>query len=218
MSLFLTDIKGWWREPLAQLSATPVILIVLIAGTSQSESPSGEPIASPESICGPECVRVVLQEYHHSEPLYGLVREMQPTLLADGCDLATVARTLNARGLHTAAMQIGERVSVRWPYPVIVHLRANAGTGHFVVQLPDDSKRARVWFGPGDLRIMEQADFARWRSGAVLLTAPIPIDSPESSFFIESVGLPWTVLVLVVLLGCSLLLSLVIVCRKEFDR
>ncbi|MCL4190332.1 MAG: hypothetical protein KJZ87_01205 [Thermoguttaceae bacterium] len=86
-----------------------------------------------------------MQEYHHSEPLYGLVREMQPTLLADGCDLATVARTLNARGLHTAAMQIGERVSVRWPYPVIVHLRANAGTGHFVVQLPDDSKRARVW-------------------------------------------------------------------------
>lgn len=144
-------------------------------------------------ICGPKCVRKVLQLYgKEDEDIIRLVREIQWPEVRNGATMDRVAQSLEKRGIHTFAMQIKPSARIVWPYPVIVHLtpKPNDDIGHFVVWLPESQgSMARVWNTDEKVQQRDEREWSRERSGAVLLTSPEPIDDPNKA--LKWVGLPF---------------------------
>lgn len=147
--------------------------------------------------CGPRCVRFLLRHYKLGEPeVIDLVREMQWPEIEKGSSLASVARALQKRGIHTEALQIHRDSVLVWPHPVIVHTEPNkkenaegeagyenveeAGIGHYSVWMPSSSpSEAHVWnfYSIGFLGKVSTKELSRQMSGIVLLTSPTPITS-----------------------------------------
>lgn len=141
------------------------------------------------AICGPRAVQRVMLAYGHSVDLFSLVREMQTRQSDGGASLADLERALHARGIATAARQVGRSVGIRWDYPVVLHLRGASGLAHFAVQMPSSSKPEPgpndgvvIWLGPNDEREYSDDQIGQLRSGAVLLTAPTEIADADNAF------------------------------------
>jgi hypothetical protein len=136
-------------------------------------------------VCGPRCVRQILGIYGMPEPdLIDLVREMQWPDIEAGSSLAAVDEALRRRGVHTARLRVGPQVRVRWPHPVIIHIDGDEGGGHYIVRVPSDSDRYEtVWTGLGGWRRGPWDEVSRGRSGAILITAPVPIHRPSDALY-----------------------------------
>jgi hypothetical protein len=114
--------------------------------------------------------------------LITLVREIQWPDLEAGTTMEAIDRALRARGVHTYAMKLLPEARLKWPFPVLAHLETENDKGHFVVWLPESSGNlAGVWCGLPGKKLEEEREWARHRSGAVLLTAPHAIENPDGA-------------------------------------
>lgn len=134
-------------------------------------------------ICGPRCVKSVLDYYNQPSDLIELVREIQFPELEMGSTLENIEHALQIRGIHTCAVHIPYHSRLKWPYPVIVHLQTDNDTmGHFVMWFPgpqlahNGSEQIK-----DDLVGQIQNHMHQNRSGAVLLTSPDRITDPQSA-------------------------------------
>jgi ABC-type bacteriocin/lantibiotic exporter with double-glycine peptidase domain len=146
---------------------------------SSAEAQSGGDI-----VCGPRCVQFLLRHYEApDEELIELAREVQWPDFEGGASLEALARCLEARGIHTFAMRIDPGSRLSWPHPVLVHLSGEGEPlGHYVVWLPSSSNAdTHVWSGLTGTRTGPWGRLAAGMSGAVLLTAPAPIDRPDAA-------------------------------------
>jgi hypothetical protein len=177
---------------------------------------AGRPPLTPQAdlTCGPRCVLAILGYYGKpEEDLIELVREIQWPDLESGSTLASLGEALQRRGIFTKAMTIGANARLRWPHPVVIHIRGERGGGHYVVWVPSASKgEARVWAGLGGWQRGPWEEVARGRSGAILITAPAPIRHPEAAVYDpvqEVLPLGWT---------AAAALALIVVIKWWFDR
>ena len=81
------------------------------------------------------CVQYVLDFFGKEKiDVIDLTREIQYPNLERGATLQAVAYALEKRGIHTFPMCIAPETRLRWPYPVIAHLKGENGSiGHFAV-------------------------------------------------------------------------------------
>ena len=140
-------------------------------------------------VCGPRCVQYLLKHYGQEVDLIELVREMQWPELEAGTTMDTIEKALNSRGIHTLGMQLAPRARLKWPHPVLVHMKVEgAKFGHFAVRLPSSSDTVDLWCGLAGIQRVSEDELSKRCTGAVLLTAPKPITDVESA--IERAGVP----------------------------
>lgn len=133
-------------------------------------------------VCGPRCVRFILMCYGHREDLIDLIRELQWPQLESGSSVQSLSVALERRGIHTRSVIIGRNDVVRWNEPVLVHLTGSHDIGHFVVWLPGGNLRhVRIWDGLHGFRSLQPMEFAKVRSGSIVLTSRQPIEQREIS-------------------------------------
>lgn len=190
--------------------ASAIVLMGLVC-PCVSIPASTDPVATPattptfDMICGPRCVRYILGCYGKPEPeLIDLVREMQWPDLEMGASLASAEDALRARGIYTQALRLTPGARLRWPYPVIVHLKGREAGGHFVVRLPPEvNGEERVWAGLSGVRSGPPEKILPKLSGTVLLTAPAPITDPTSAAEVDPASDPrWAGAVGLTLVAC----------------
>jgi len=170
------------RAGLARLS------LVLVATWGVPAAVADEPRLSSQGdvVCGPRCVEYLLQCYRKATPgLIDLVRETQWPDFEAGASLKSLEGALRKRGVFTQAMKVGPEARLCWPYPVLLHLNGDdAFDGHFVVWLPSSTAaRDEVWSGLIGVRKSSPAWLAQRRSGAILLTSPVPITDPGAALY-----------------------------------
>jgi len=182
-----TRVKTFeWRKPVA------VVLAALATwGSCRQSALRAEMSANQttskrdghlQSVCGPRCVRRVLQYFGRDAELVDLIREMQDGDVERPSSLEAVSVALEKRGVRSFAMRIASDAVLRWRYPVVVHLDGKATPGHFAVWLPTSTSHAtEVWMGLALVETMSAREFGRRRSGAVLLTSDEPITDPGDS-------------------------------------
>ncbi len=141
-----------------------------------------------DQLCGPLSVHYVLGRFGIDIEKEDVIAEIASGAAGRGSSLQDLGKTLQSRGVHTAAVHIGRNVTMDWPYPVIVHLANEIHEyGHFVVLLPSDKPELRCVLVDRRLRCksvstVSPSHFASMRSGAVLLTAPHEIKDPTKAF------------------------------------
>lgn len=195
------------------LLAAPFALAGRNASGAETSPPATTEENRPDVVCGPRCVQYILKHYGQQVELHDLIQELQWPNLEAGSNLAGLQKSLNQRGIHTAAFKLPPGSQLGWTQPVIVHLKegttVTSGTlGHFAVWLPTSANGvAELWFGPDGVRRGTNSRFDSIRSGTVLLTYPRPI--PDTSIVGEtSYQERWSMYVFVI--GASLLaLSLI---------
>jgi hypothetical protein len=151
-------------------------------------SPQGRERRAPLSgfgdrICGPRCVRCLLEHYGIQEELAALVRETQWPDFEAGASLGSLAEALEKRGVHTCALRLSPSGKLTWPHPVLVHLRGAGGRmDHYVIWKPAGTPDGEgEYLEAGALTHLSWAAVAQDRSGVVLLTSPEPITAPEGA-------------------------------------
>ncbi len=153
-------------------------------GIQPASGDEPKPAQNGDIVCGPRCLQYLLQCYGKKDPgLIELVREVQWPDIEAGSTLKALDEALRKRGVFTRALEIGPDSRLSWPYPVLLHLNGeDEDEGHFVVWLPSSSEsREQVWTGLVGVRSGPPAKMAKRRSGAVLLTAPVPIEELGSA-------------------------------------
>ncbi len=199
--------------------ATPTFLLIVAtlalprSSTWGVDTPAATTEQSrPDVVCGPRCVQFILKQYGKQVELHDLIQEIQWPHLEAGSNLADLQKSLNKRGIHTAAIQISSGAKLDWTEPVLVHLKPGISItpetlGHFVVWLPSStSDIVHLWFGPKGIHQGSNNRFASIRSGAVLLTSQRPID--QSSLAISRSISEWWAWMFLVGGLASVLLSL----------
>lgn len=155
-------------------------------GMQPAEMTTKERERNTDFLCGPRCVRFLLDFYGHSPDvdLLQLVREMQWPAMENGSSLVDIKAKLEDNGVYTQSAFIDDPASINefsWRYPVVVHMKGDEGIGslgHFSVLLPSSDKTtARVWCGLSGIQTCSWRHLAQKLSGYVLLTAPQSIDS-----------------------------------------
>lgn len=133
-----------------------------------------------DMFCGPRCVQYILKYYGKDEDLIDLVRETQWPNLEQGASLQSLDIALRKRGVHTSALRLKSINTLRWPYPVLLHLKGQNGGGHYIVWLPCSSAdQATVWVGLDGQETGATRQLAQRCSGRILLTAPTSITRLE---------------------------------------
>lgn len=165
------------------------LLILILGDVIRSQDVAQETISHDQEnsnigdqICGPKCVRYLLDYYEKPEDVVSLIREMQWPDIRHGTSLKDLADALEKRGIFTSALQVSPYSRIVHSEPVIVHLKpkSEGELGHFVVWLPSSSGRTvRYWNTDGKI---SEVNERKWRENgvdAVLLTSPKPIDRPR---------------------------------------
>ncbi len=147
-----------------------IAITCLVSGATASEtSPAA---ASASEYCGPKAVRMILKHYDQDEDLYDLIGEMQPDHHV-ACSLQSVIDAIESRGIKCIPANVSSSRWVRWDGPFVVHTTSYPG-GHFGVVLPSrDSPPGfiDVHVSPNEVLRFTEAEFAGWRSNAVVLTS-----------------------------------------------
>ncbi len=96
---------------------------------------NARPSQNGDMICGPRCVKYILDFYDRDSDLISIIQEMQGGSLESGTSLAFIERSLADRGLYVCALQVSSDAVLSFPYPVVVHLAATEQEplGHFAV-------------------------------------------------------------------------------------
>ena len=130
-------------------------MVILSASSAQGQSNREQ--SFDQAICGPRCVKYVLDFYkpENGDDLVGLIRELQWPNMERGTSLADIGRALEKRGISTRAVRVPRGVFIDWRFPVIVHCQPNSSKiGHFVVALPADDCDSPPLSDSGGDRIM----------------------------------------------------------------
>src|SRR5690242_21782644 len=69
-------------------------------------------------VCGPKCVRRVLEYYGTNAALADLIHEIQWPDYERGSNMASVAKALRQRGIHVLAVTLPTHRPVHWQKPV----------------------------------------------------------------------------------------------------
>lgn len=162
---------------------------------------AADPVARPRSsweasqtVCGPLCVRFILQGYGLEADLLALVQEVQGDAEQQGATLSALKRSLETRRLKTLAVQTVPS-ELNWDGPAILHAESQRfPDGHYVVLLPADEHGKRKVWDRGDIVI--QREFAGELTGAALLVAPPETETSASA------GQPWTLSAIAGALAC----------------
>lgn len=171
-------------------------------------------------VCGPRCVEFILKYYgKNGVDLVDLVNEIQGEQVDRGATMERLKNALDARGMFTFAGEIPLGGRLRWPHPVIVHLRSEdpRGMGHYVVQLPSEGGTAIVYSGLSGYQKGSEKDLAGRMSGHVLLTSPEPISDPISCVEVSTAparALAWGGAAILLVSGFLGLVSVVRLRRK----
>lgn len=123
---------NWWEIVLSVASLT---LFIALPASAQAAA-SDEEVSLAQRVCGPHCVRWVLQRYGIEADLLELVRELQWPEFEKGASFAGLEQSLRKRGLCVEALAsplVGE-----WNVPVIIQeTRPGESIGHFAVIDPE---------------------------------------------------------------------------------
>ena len=159
------------------------VLAAISCNSCVADGAARKPVPRGDFVCGPRCVQYVLRNYGVQSRLVDLVREIQWPAIEDGATLDSLERAFNSRSISTCAITIAPGCQLNWPYPVIVHLKETDGQlGHFVVWLPTSQRSmADVWTGLDGIQRGSAFKLAAKMSGAVLLTANMPITNPHEA-------------------------------------
>lgn len=136
-------------------------------------------------VSGPRCVQALLEHYGKPpEDLDDLIHEVQWPDLDAGSSVRALEAALRKRGVSTFALQISRVARLRWPHPVLLHLKGGPTGGRYVIRAPSpDPDVERLWTGLAGWRRGPWDVVAGDRSGAVLLTSPVPITHPMSAVY-----------------------------------
>jgi hypothetical protein len=153
-----------------------VALPFVVLSDVKAQLPSQEPGPFDGNLfCGPRCVQRVLEHYGKKSDLLELIGQMQWPAFEQGSSMAALAKALEARGLHTRAVNLDSDSEINWDRPVIVHLGTQT-LGHYTVWLPQQngSTTPRLWDASNN-PVIGLTRFDELRSGPVLLTSDEPI-------------------------------------------
>lgn len=163
---------------------------IFFALASMAAQASAAPNAKSASdfVCGPRCVDYILRQYGRTTELIELIRAVQWPDIERGATMKSLEACLQQRGVHTFAMRLSPSARLQWPQPVLVHLHHDQSPEeHFVVWLPSSSRAlVHYWDGLLGRKIVSSDEFARMRSGAVILTSDRPIN--ESQIVVYDLG------------------------------
>ena len=161
-----------------------LLAVVACKFSSAADAPATKARDGSDMVCGPRCVRFLLNRYGRDVELVDLVKEIQWPDLEAGASLEQIQKCLNSRGIHTSAIRIAPDRRLRWPHPAILHIVAgDSPMGHYVVQVPGEtpSSDALIWAGLEGWRRGRWEEVTRGFSGVALLTSPEPITDVGSS-------------------------------------
>lgn len=135
-----------------------------------------------DNVCGPRCVDFILKYFGMSTPeFFDLVQEIQKGDLENGASLKDLADGLERRGMYSYMVKFNRRISVSWPYPVILHTKTHRGctgrcTGHYIVKMPDslEGGSTKIWAGLDGYKRVDNELLNEFMTGHLLLVAPEP--------------------------------------------
>jgi ABC-type bacteriocin/lantibiotic exporter with double-glycine peptidase domain len=183
-----------------------------IAVTSAFSREKSDALTANYGICGPRCVRYVLEYYGQNTDFVSVVNAVQP-IRKDGASLAAIATELEEKQIHTAAFYTDPSAMViNWAEPVIVHFhpKDKEQLGHFVVWLPQSTDgRYMVWDGLNGVQQMELADFREATSGFILLTSHHVID-PSKMHDVKRLGFFISIDLILAATGMCLLFAFIL--------
>jgi hypothetical protein len=126
------------------------------------------------SVCGPRCVKWILEHYGHDADLIELISEMQDGVVEQASSVEDIQAALAKRGVHSKSMKTGILSFPRWPYPAILHYRC----GHFLVVEELKGGCARIRDGVAmDSSWKWIPSVMLGQSGVVVLTSDAPVDA-----------------------------------------
>lgn len=175
------------------MKSTVVVWLCCLAFVSAVDVCSGDEAGDREEIrnatrvvCGPKCVGYLLDYYQVSErpSLVALTRELQGRDIDQGTTLSVLSEYLAEHGVHTVPIGLSGSARLNWRYPALVHLKPpiSGEIGHFVIWLPSStSDEVRYWDGDHGVVCVPQSEWQRKRSGSVLLTSPVKIESVDGA-------------------------------------
>lgn len=187
----MSAIQGGKSFGSALLQATPcrreavvVCLMVAIGGLLPGRDVVSADIPAVtrsrgDVVCGPRCLQYLLRHYGIETELMDLVKETQSDF-EEGATLDALNEALRRRGVHTAALRLPSTAVIRWPHPVLMHLKSDdEGMGHYVIWLPTSERtQVHVWNGLAGIQTGSESRLAAKRSGVVLLTSQTEIEQP----------------------------------------
>jgi ABC-type bacteriocin/lantibiotic exporter with double-glycine peptidase domain len=154
-----------------------------LAQQGASLPPAGS--ADDQLVCGPRCVKFILQAFGKDVDLTELIIEAQWPNLRDGASLEVLAGSLKKRGIHVLAISVAHLRTKRLvsPYPILLHIAPDESglrIGHYVVWLPcSATELQRVWDPmTGSIGKLRWETLCERLSGAMLLCAPHAIGDP----------------------------------------
>ena len=161
-----------------KLRVVSALGLLLISGACPVFGGEGEDSRQSQNVdfvCGPRCVRFILQYYGYQSPsVTKLAEQLQLPIVEDGSSLGQIASMLSGRGVQVKAVRFDVGNPIKWIHPVILHLDGEAQEfGHFLVWLPSASEsKVTVWDGLRGVRTEDPGKFSSRLSGVALLTAP----------------------------------------------
>jgi ABC-type bacteriocin/lantibiotic exporter with double-glycine peptidase domain len=192
----------------------PIVAMLLFVSERATAVSTLPPVPSLEQsefrdrICGPQCVKRILEHYGYQVGLEELIRELQWPEIDKGTSLGDLSQALEKRGLHVRAIAYPEDVPIRWSHPVVLHFEQGE-VGHFAVLFPsEDGEKVVLWSpGVGSLPFRTDVCFEK-RTNAVLLTAPFPITDSQVEALPRGKGIIYPIA-----FGFSLLLPVLVLYR-----
>lgn len=192
------------RLKTVSLAGLLAALVLGPAPRATAQAPTPRP-AGPDVACGPRCVQALLAYYGKpEEELNDLIHEIQWPDVEAGATLLAIETALRKRGISTQALQLDRGARLCWPHPVLLHLNGGPNRrGHYGIWVPPgDPDDERVWMGLSGTRRGSWEEVAGGRSGAVLLTSPVPIAHALSAVYDPARESRLTILSVVVLATC----------------
>ncbi len=157
-----------------------IAVVMLFATVASGDTPDIDSPPLRSNLCGPQCIRYVLQSYGMNESVVTIADQLNVSEHVDGVSLLAIRDFLIARGVPTIGMRF-TGTKPDWPYPVILHVLSEQDKrGHFIVLCPKRDGDQFVW----DAGRQYTSEGALERAtGFALLTAP---PGSESCFPSES--------------------------------
>lgn len=146
-------------------------------------------MAAPDFFCGARSVAFVLDYYRIGRPPFArLAFELShKDPGTPGSSFDDIRCALESRGIFTQALRVEAADYLTWDYPIIVHLTGDHfKDGHFCVWLPSSDERAIHLYmadSGGEPTTMTPKDFAKVRSGYILLTARRPVSITATAHY-----------------------------------
>ena len=134
------------------------------------------PLEQPERIhidglsmaCGPRAVEEIMKFYGLPCSFIDLFDEISPN--EEGSSMLDLALCLENHGIKTLPVDLGENLQIRWPFPILVHLKDRKG-GHFAVLRVSEINRVELSLGQGAFKNGSWKDLRGICSSSMLLTS-----------------------------------------------